>query len=276
MGSLQSHISPEVSLTAAVVLAGALVLGYTQHTNASTIPSSTGKKKKKATPPAKDNTTTVMTPSVPGGFPPPIASSASLIDTENVAAKPKRGKKKASKSTASLLGSAAADRDYHSETSTGQPESNKHHSSKTKRPSSSFAPVSDSSPGQLTKPLLQSSASISMETDGSWTRVEPQSRRRPQQQQQKATDNIHRKLPSSGDPSTELSTSSAGVMTSATGSGSSPRAERTDDDESASQDSNTDEKSNRSLLAGNARGKPSIDRLRLMSWSQNIGLINSI
>ena len=215
MGSAQSLISAEAALTAAVV-AGAIGLGYSQYSHKpnvsaqdSATPPPGAKKGKKKKPASQSDSTNLGSTSssqvgapdaVPGQFDP--TTLAAPEDTP--VPKPKKGKKKKGKAindTATTVSSA----DNRSESSAGQ---SKH---KSKRQSAA--------PSQLTKPLKQSTTSI--DTDGSWTRVE--SRRRTHHE----TASVSGEGPSG--PSAEVTNSDAGATTSATGN-SSPVAERTEDE----------------------------------------------
>jgi hypothetical protein len=264
---------------AAAILTGAVAVGYIKYTGqdhsdadpgtAAHNPS-TGKKggKKKKNSPAsltqddkKAVPAVVVTPIVPGGFS-TSSASAPLVDANVATTKSKKGKKR-KKSSAGAPGTTAAlaadSRDNFSETSVSvdHPASNQtanRSSIKIKRP----RPTASSS-SQLVKPLLQSSTSISVDTDGSWTRVESRSIRR---QPQQLSNISHESHPSSGGPSADASTSDAGPATSITGGSSSPIVEGTEDEAStshASEMANPGDQ-NRSIDSKSKRERP--DKLR--------------
>jgi hypothetical protein len=164
-------MSSEVALTAVAVV-GAIGFAYTQFNqkpNTSAPPSSGAKKgkKKKQSAASSDSADIPATSSsqtgaqdvsvLPGQFDPTTPQEVDAPADTIPAPKPKKGKKKKGKGineTAATISSA----DNHSESSAGQSKP------KAKRPSSA----------QLAKSLKQSTTSI--DTDGSWTRVEPRRR----------------------------------------------------------------------------------------------------
>ena len=189
MGSAQSYISSEAALTALVV-AGAIGLGYTQIGRSSTtVRSSTdttpqsGKGKKKRTKPnvvfsgdfsdkghtdsdkLEHLTVQNSPPGFPGQFEPTTSPDSHLSDiavTSSSLSKAKKPKKKKTKSAATtdpivreVVASSSAD--YSSEVS---------NKSRTKNVKRQQQPQSSSS--QMTR-VQESTASI--DTDGSWTRV---------------------------------------------------------------------------------------------------------
>jgi hypothetical protein len=227
MGSIPSYLKPELVVAVAIV-AGAIVLGCAQATKprqsltqdtptAARGSSSTGKrgKKKKSTlqpetnEPSTATTTTTTRKPIPTEFAKLIPGEFEyepVQDLDGPGPKPKKGKKKGKSAAAKQDGvlaptSPVADRSDHSP----EPSSS---AVKTRR---------QSTPSQL----HSSKSAASVDTDGSWTRVE--SRR------QKAKQGI---LSSSteGQPSPDLTTSDAGVTTSVTTGTSSPVAERTEEE----------------------------------------------
>lgn len=260
MGSLQSYITPNSALTA-VVVAGAIALGYSQvsrETPAGTSSSSLaakagaskkGKKKKqagngtKADADREDITsipevvvpTVVSLPAIiPGQFEPSTPHDA-LDAATSVSLKPKKAKKKKAKATSettpatSAAGStvvAAASAPVHSDSSSGDrdrtPPSLPPTKSKSKRQQKQ-QPSASSSSALLTKPAHKSTTSI--DTDGSWTRVEP-SRRKTGPDSGSAGDAGESQ---SGIPA-DSTNSDTGVTTSVTTGNSSPVAERTEDE----------------------------------------------
>jgi hypothetical protein len=239
MGSSQSYVSPELALSAAVV-ASAIGIGYTQITRGSTSAAPAGsppagKKSKKqksidalslhSTPASVENKSRLEPAVIPGGFDTPTVSTPTPVPAEPPKTK-KSKKKKKTKSSATSTAAAAALPDapssagYHSDSSFEQ-----------SQPKAKRSQKLPSSPSQLPRsPVLQST--ISIETDGSWTRVG--SARRKQRAGAGAGPASASEGPSgpSADPSgpsADPTTSDAGVTTSLTGN-SSPVAGRTDDE----------------------------------------------
>ena len=237
MGSAQSYVTPEIAVSAALV-AGAIGIGYTQiaHgsrsnssiTQAPTGGNSTGKKgkKKKSTEaltlesvPAPAESKSRPAPAViPGGFDTPTLSTPTPATLETPPQKPKKSKKKkkgkgsviSTTTTGVTLPDASSAGGYHSDSSAEHPQP------KVKRPQK----PSPSSSQLARPPVLQST--ISIDTDGSWTRVGSTHRK------QRATGAVSTSEGPSG-PSADPTTSDAGVTTSLTGN-SSPVAERTEDE----------------------------------------------
>ena len=235
MGSAQSYITPELAVSAALV-AGAIGIGYTQLSHGSKSNSSitqaaaggnsAGKKGKKkqstealklepVAAPAESKS--YPAPVIPGGFDTPTVSTPIPATLEIPPQKPKKSKKKkkGKTSVASTTGTGATVPDastaggYHSDSSAEHPQP------KAKRPQK---PSPSSS--QLTRqPVLQST--ISIDTDGSWTRVGSAHRKQ-------RTGAASTSEGPSG-PSADPTTSDAGITTSITGN-SSPVAERTEDE----------------------------------------------
>jgi hypothetical protein len=227
MGSTQSFLSPEAAISSAFV-AGALAIAYTQFgpkLTPSTPPMLTstgkGKKGKNKQPDALENSKVVdatatspeisaVAPSlVPGQFEHTPAEPLSPPDAP-APPKQKNGKKK--KAKVASVPAAASSADNHSESSTGT--THPQPAAVADRPSSK---PKRQPPMQTPKPIHQSTTSI--DTDGSWTRVDP--RRRNAQQ---GTASLAKGL------SADVTTSDAGITTSVTGN-SSPVAERTKDDD---------------------------------------------
>ncbi|CCM00732.1 uncharacterized protein FIBRA_02772 [Fibroporia radiculosa] len=212
MGSAQSYISGVA--VAAFVAAGVAVAayGYTSHSpqspSAGAIaepapPTASSKKKSKkkqtGAQAEKPVETAAASPSVVP-FPPVVpgdfdASSEQKTADPVVSTKPTKKKKKAKKATPSTgSGSRAVSVDTLSESSATAPES---YTPAPARPTTSKRKSSTPKP-----PVV--------DTDGSWTRVEPHSSRQ--------------------HPSVESATGDAGVTTTSVTGNSSPVAERTDDD----------------------------------------------
>lgn len=262
MGSSQSYISSEAALTAAVI-AGALVLGYSQYGHSPTTtrnltPSSAGKagKKKKQPHPElkKDSTESSLSQDlqlpqvkpivvpfpavIPGEF--DLSAAAPVSATNEPASKPKKGKKKKGKAASGAIATSSAD--TRSESSAGvtlsTPPENRS-SSKSKRQGSS----------PLSKPLKQSTTSI--DTDGSWTRVESRRRNPPQVSSGSAsTGDGHQHV------AAELTHSDAGGITTSVTGNSSPITERTEDEGMAYNDDERYTPGNRRTLAEKLLPKP--------------------
>lgn len=255
MGSSQSLLSPEAVITALVV-AGAVGLGY-QKINARVAPTSGGgggakKDKKKKRAPKVDNPpveassaaipTVVAFPAViPGGF-----ETADTHEDEPAGPKPKKAKKKKAKSATPAASTTTS-------TSNSQvippPAAAGYNSASSVEPSQRKAKrthQTSSSSSQHNRPLQ---SSISIDTDGSWTRVESGHRSRGA-------------ASTSEGPSAEVTTSDAGITTPVTGN-SSPLAERTEDEGLLY--STRDSPGNRRTLAEKMLPKPrktGVDELR--------------
>jgi hypothetical protein len=238
MGSAQSYVTPEVALSAALVV-GAVGIGYTQMTHTASSRSSdsapttggasTGKKGKKKKSAEALTLESVSAPAesrlrpaptvIPGGFDTPTVSTPTPATAEPPPPMPKKSKKKKKgKSSAAptaatgvTVPDAPSAAGYHSDSSAEHPQP------KAKRPQKS----SPSSSQHTRVPALQST--ISIDTDGSWTRVGSAHRK------QRAAGAASTSEGPSG-PSADPTTSDAGVTTSLTGN-SSPVAERTEDEE---------------------------------------------
>jgi hypothetical protein len=222
MGSAQSLLGPEV-LSATVVLVGMVVVGYFMFSQTPVPPSEAtaheqsgsegrkGKKKKvvseretapgpsSSKEPTSPQPTVVKFPTIiPGDFDPSLSAIQDDPPT-----KPKKGKKKKGKGVAGKETPKQADADQHS--------------------SDVASPPSTETPSKLSrqssaKPQPSNSAA-SIDTDGSWTRVESR-RQKARQENTSGTE---------GQISADLTTSDAGVTTSATGN-SSPTNDRTEDE----------------------------------------------
>jgi outer membrane biosynthesis protein TonB len=264
MGSAQSYVTLEVALTAAVV-ASAIGIGYTQVNHGSRSSASAtaaggtpaGKKGKKqkstealslqSVSASAESKSRAVPAVIPGGFDTPVSPPTPAV-AEPPPPKPKKSKrkKKGKSSTVSTAAAAAPDASsvagYHSDSSAEHPQP------KAKRPQK-LSPTSS----QLTRtPALQST--ISIDTDGSWTRVGSAHRK------QHAGAASTSEGPSG--PSADPTTSDAGLTTSLTGN-SSPVAERTDDEGLNSRGTET-----RRPLAERLLPKPrktGVDELRCIS-----------
>ncbi|TFK32138.1 hypothetical protein BDQ12DRAFT_692938 [Crucibulum laeve] len=265
MGSSQSYISSEVAFTA-VVLVGAIGLGYHQisqnpkqkgsASSAGTASAATkkGKKKKaKQSDTLSDSTTPSATVTskaaeahvvpfpevIPGQFDATATAPEPGHDTPPT--KPKKAKKKKGKAAteSSAGGVLSSSVDYQSESSVGPSKPSK--SKRTQSQRSQPQPPPSSNVTKPPKSLQQSTTSI--DTDGSWTRVEP--RRRGASAVEGGGQ--------SGPSADFTTTSDAGITTSVTGN-SSPVAERTEDE--SSQSNTRDSGENRRTLAEKLLPKP--------------------
>lgn len=258
MGSSQSLLSSEAALTALVV-AGAIGLGY-QKINAgtetarvtSTSASGGGakkdKKKKKApqvdnppveTPPAAIPTVVAFPAVIPGGFETPDTH-----EDEPAGPKPKKAKKKKTKSATPAASNTTS-------TSNSQviPPPAGYNSASSVEPSQRKAKRTHQTPSSSSQHNRPLQSSISIDTDGSWTRVESGRRSRGA-------------ASTSEGPSAEVTTSDAGITTPVTGN-SSPLAERTEDEGLLY--STRDSPGNRRTLAERMLPKPrktGVDELR--------------
>lgn len=230
MGSAQSYLSPEAAFTTAVVV-GAVALGYTQFGDSakSTSQETSGQKKNKKKKRAAAGQAGDINPELASSSPAPnpvvvpfpavipgqFDDVPVLAPGERTAPKPKKAKKKKGKTVVDTP-AAVSSAGNRSDSSAGQ----------------SKAPVKRQA-SSSTRPLKQSTASI--DTDGSWTRVKP---RRTTTQE-------------SGAPA-EITTTDAGVTTSATGN-SSPITDRTEDEAFTR---NTTHGENRKTLAEKLLPKP--------------------
>lgn len=218
MGSSQSVLTPETALTVAV-LAGAIGLGYTQLgpssdsspgvSSASKIPAKKGKKKKTQVPTSPSSDVSPSNPPpvpsvvpfpavIPGGFD-AAASAAEDLSSSKQSKGKKKKKSKPAASTTIPPAAAPVAAGYNSESSAGRLTP-----AKAKR---------QTEPALAPRSLKQSSVSI--DTDGSWTRVESGRR-------------VHGGAASASDaPSADLTTSDAGITTPVTGD-SSPVLGRTE------------------------------------------------
>ncbi|EAU89915.1 hypothetical protein CC1G_08397 [Coprinopsis cinerea okayama7 len=236
MGSAQSGLSSQLAITLVVVV-GALGLGYTLRSAAPTQPAAslTGgsqkaqgskKKKKKGTSAAaavSQETTGVSTPAspnahvvpfpevIPGQFDsaPPVSDTPQAQSSS--VSKSKKGKKKKAKGQAqdeSATPVAQSSDERRADTATATTTTSSSKSKAQKSPKSKPGQKSSSTYLDLAGGSLhQSSASV--DTDGSWTRVE------------------RRNKAGSAHQHSEATTSDAGITTSQTGN-SSPVAERTE------------------------------------------------
>ncbi|KAF8987521.1 hypothetical protein BDQ17DRAFT_1435581 [Cyathus striatus] len=229
MGATQSYLSPEAAVTA-IVVAGAIGIGYTQFGQVESKPDSASpsnqtstpvpaqpkknKKKKKggAAPaaatgqpdvPVSDDGAVSSTNQKPAALPNVIpgqfdASSPPPVDhTAAPASKPKKAKKK--KAKAAGTGAGAATKLPAAATPAS---SDSESSSKPPQPEKKDQLASSSSSSKLTRPLQQST--ISIDTDDSWTRVEPR-RRQPAPLTTPAI---------ASTPADQLTTSDAGITSS--------------------------------------------------------------
>lgn len=238
MGAAQSYVTSEAAVTV-VLVAGAIGFGYTQVSHGSSSTSSTsgspagdssaakkGKKKQQTDVPSLESASTATesrprpaAPAViPGGFDTPAISTPTPAVVDIPPPKSKKSKKKkkgkalpVSTASGPAAPDAASTAGYHSDSSA------EHQQPKAKR-----AQKSSPSSSQLTRaPALPST--ISIDTDGSWTRVGPSRRK----QSTVGAGTVSMSDGPSG-PSADP-TSDAGVTTSVTGN-SSPVAERTEDE----------------------------------------------
>ncbi|KAF9465523.1 hypothetical protein BDZ94DRAFT_349434 [Collybia nuda] len=230
MGSAQSLMSSEAALTA-IVVAGAVGIGYqkmnaTAETAKGSPTSASGgtegggkkdKKKKKGEksghipvePPSTTVPTVVPLPTViPGGFETPGTHEDAPADSKPKKAKNKKKKGKAATPTASTTNTTTNSQVIPPPAAPKSEPSVEPSQRKAKR---NQQPPSASS--QLNRPLQ---SSISIDTDGSWTRVESGRRSRGA-------------ASASEGPSAEVTSSDAGITTPVTGN-SSPIAERTEDE----------------------------------------------
>ncbi|RDB30504.1 hypothetical protein Hypma_007068 [Hypsizygus marmoreus] len=226
MGSSQSFISSETALTL-LVAAGAVGVGYSQFgktatkparsgtsgsTSAPEISGKKGKKKKKGpatvsssqadVPPGSSRVPPVVPfPTlIPGSFD-AVASTVSEPVPSSKRSKGKKKKTKLASSTTQSQPDVSPAAGYNSESSAGDSE----------KPNPKPQDQSASSSPPAIRPFKQSTVSI--DTDGSWTRVESGRR-------------THDAASTSEGPSADVTTSDAGVVTG----DSSPIAERTEDD----------------------------------------------
>ncbi|KAJ8694688.1 hypothetical protein PTI98_007341 [Pleurotus ostreatus] len=288
MGATQSYIPAEAALTT-VAVAGAIAFGYVQvksqppsstpansaGTKANSDSTKKGKKKKRSDAPKpadqledKSGAQSSATPAVaafseviPGQF------DAGLLEKQQTTTEPlsSKTKKKASKKNkkgkaktaldSSVPGIVSRTSDTRSIASSEDSDANLGHSlSRTPQPAA--APSSGASQSrQLSRPHKQSTTSI--DTDGSWTRVETRRGKR-----RHAPDNVNTSIPA-GDPSSSFTlshsmvdptTSDAGVTTSVTTGNSSPVAERAMEE---------DEDEGEPFLASIAREQPQENRRTL-------------
>lgn len=272
MGSSQSYLSPEAALTVAVV-AGAVGLGYTQMSqvskpglsSSSSEDVSTDKRKSKRKKQAKQaktadpnipsdisaaaqaQVTPVVIPFpevIPGQFDKTPIVAAESPSTRDATSKPKKSKKKKTKISTPDTTAPAVSSSVENQSESSSPSSPK---PKGKRSPPQTSPTSSSI---LARPLQQSTVSI--DTDGSWTRVE--SRRKPSSA-----------VEGPAGPSADPTTSDAGITSSVTGN-SSPVAERTDDDDSVFLTHVRDSTEPRRTLAEKLAPKPNktaVDELRM-------------
>jgi hypothetical protein len=235
MGAAQSYVTSEAAVTV-VLVAGAIGFGYTQVSHGSSSTSSTshspagsnaagkkGKKKKGSDASSPELAPTASLPrpapptAIPGGFDTPTVSTPTPAVVDMPPPKHKKSKKKkkgkaAPVSTASgpTAPDAASTAGYHSDSSA------EHQQPKAKRPQKSSP-----SSSQLTRtPALPST--ISIDTDGSWTRVGSSRRKQ-------STVSAGMVSTSDGPSGPSADPTSDAVTTSVTGN-SSPVAERTEDE----------------------------------------------
>ncbi|KAG6916726.1 hypothetical protein DXG01_005606 [Tephrocybe rancida] len=232
MGSSQSLLSPETALTVAVVI-GAVGIGYTQlgpsgptsSTPSTAEPSSKkGKKKKRGTAASSPEPEPQLpAPPVPAvvAFPKVIPGGFEGTTTPEVEATPDASKstKSKKKKKGKLVGSTTSVQQDSATSSQIQPPQPKSKGKSTPASGSTASldkpakkekqTTPTSSPDTSTRPLKKWQSSMSLDTDGSWTRVESRKGK-------------------SG-PSVDVTTTSASEADPATGT-SSPVAERTDAD----------------------------------------------
>ena len=220
MGSSQSVLTPEAAVALAVV-ASAIGIGYkqlgqtSQDSTTTQAPSSSGKKGKKKQkqektqsavyqpPPAPETPPVPFAKIVPGGFELDKTSSA-LPEGEDAASSPPsmaaKGKNKKKKKKAKAAASATTPSSSSLPARVGV-------ESGPSYDSESSIPPKKVPPAQPSRPLYPS---VSIDTDGSWTRVE----------------SGRRKRGVAADPPVDVTTTDPGIFTGS----SSPVTERTEDD----------------------------------------------
>ncbi|KAL4261651.1 hypothetical protein AB1N83_009393 [Pleurotus pulmonarius] len=275
MGATQSYIPAEAALTT-VAVAGAIAFGYVQVKSqppSSTAADSAGskagsdstkksKKKKRSEAPKpgdqvedKSGAQSSATPAVvafseaiPGQFDagrlekqPTTTEPLSSKTKKKASRKNKKGKAKTALDS-SVSGIVSRTSDTRSIASSEDSDANLGHSlSRTPQPAAAPSPGASQS-RQLSRPHKQSTTSI--DTDGSWTRVETRRGKR-----RHAPENVNTSIPA-GDPS------DAGVTTSVTTGNSSPVAER-------AMEEDEDEDEGEPFLASIAREPPQENRRTL-------------
>ncbi|OCH96389.1 hypothetical protein OBBRIDRAFT_787464 [Obba rivulosa] len=252
MGSAQSVLTPQTT-AAALVVAGAVVYGYAQYgsqqapaSGPGTTSSKKGKKKKQAgaqsdtagADSAGSSKAEAVTPQanvvsfppvVPGDFDAP-ATTTDIEPTAKTSKSKKKKGKKASTPAGGVPRAAAAD--ALSDSSATAPESSSARPSATRKKNGG----------------IKASTVPHVDTEESWTRVEPRRRTTPQQA-------VQVEGSSSAAHPREVSTSDAGVTTSVTDN-SSPIAERTEDDENLAYFGGGQASENRKTLAEKLLPRP--------------------
>ncbi|KAG6900038.1 hypothetical protein C0993_003830 [Termitomyces sp. T159_Od127] len=228
MGSSQSVLSSEAALTIAVV-AGAVGFGYSQFRPSATTSNTPtgadtsgkrGKKKKKALTPSPATDASALSPPTPIVVPFPTVIPGALDGTitpepetaSSDAPRSTKSKKKKKSKVASSATTKQPDSATPSQTESKPKASTNKDKSKNKDTGKPTIPPSTSttsSPQAATRQLNKVQSSVSIDTDGSWTRVES-----------------HRNKSAR---SVDVTTTSASEADPATGT-SSPLAERTDID----------------------------------------------
>ncbi|KZT64490.1 hypothetical protein DAEQUDRAFT_698641 [Daedalea quercina L-15889] len=240
MGSAQSHV-PEAVVAVLVVAGATAAYSYTPSSSQSrpepepapALASATGKKKSKKNPaaesalsasgeqPASKPTVVSFPPVVPGSF----DASSALADTEPTPEPaPKAGKSKKKKGKKAGAG-VSRPVDAMSESSATAPES------------PNAAPARPTAKSRKTPTPKPAPAPPPVDTDGSWTRVEPKRRKDPQE----ATP-------------LDAGTSDAGITTTSITGNSSPTVPASDDEEAADTKASTSD--NRRTFAERMLPKP--------------------